>query len=95
MFGRILAGNNLRASPPATGPLAAGLAFSYQWHIFMSLAADLQALQYSDRLDGLLACGLLLFFVWLIVFVGMCAGSLGFSMLALDSFFELGSQFSV
>ena len=41
------------------------LAFGYQRHVFKSLVAGLlAALQYSDRLDGLLACWI--FAVWFV-----------------------------
>ena len=59
----------------------------------MSLAAGLQPLQYSDRLDGLLACGFLLFFLCFANFLywNVCWLA-GFWMLVLEAFFELGSH---
>ena len=52
------------------GP-AGFLAFGYQRHVFMSLAAGLLALQYSDRLDGRLACWV--FAVWFSVLLNFSA----------------------
>ena len=66
IFGLII----IRASPPAIDQLEAGfLAFSYQLHVFIALVADLLALQYSDRLGGLLALVLLLFIFWFAKFL--------------------------
>ena len=78
-----------RATPSVVGPWAASfLVFSYRWQVFMSLAAVLQALQYSDRLDCLLAS---VFFVGILllrwIYWLVCARVQQCLDLALEAFF--------